>query len=106
MKIGGVFGSMRQIIDLLSAPGFRDNKPAGRALGHIGCGQPTEILPHTSEIKASQTPPSFRKCGEKLETADQTSFFDNKTAGKQGVIISVRSEVLSFSPHFRIHASK
>ena len=106
MEIASVFGSMRQILNLLSAPGFRDNKPAGRTLGHMRCGRPIKILPHTSEIKASQTPPSFRKCGEKLETADQTSFFDNKTAGKQGVIISVRSEVLSFSPHFRIHASK
>lgn len=99
-------GSMRQIFDLPSTQGFCDNKPAGRTLGHMRCGRTIDILPHTSEIKASQTPPSFRKCGGKLRTANQTSFFDNKTAGKQGVKISMWSEVLSFSPHFRIHASK
>ena len=82
MKIGGVFGSMRQILDLPSTQRFCDNKPAGRAPGHIGCGQPIEILPHTFGIETSLMPSSFRKCGEKLETADQTSFFDNKTAGK------------------------
>ena len=49
IEIDDVFGSMRQILDLLSTLGFRDNKPAGRTLGHMRCGRPTEILPYTSE---------------------------------------------------------
>ena len=101
MEINGVFGSMRQILDLPSTPGFCDNKPAGRALEHMRCGRPIEFLPHTSGIETLPMPPSFQKCGEKLETFDQTAIFDNKTAGKQGVIISVWSEVPTFSPHFR-----
>ena len=48
-----IFGSMRQILDLPSTPGFCDNKPAGRALEHMRCGRPIEILPHTSEIQAN-----------------------------------------------------
>ena len=52
-EIGGVFGSMRQILDLPSTPGFFDNKPAGRALEHLRCGRTIEILPHTSEIQAN-----------------------------------------------------
>ena len=64
-------------------------------------GRPIEILPHTSEIETSLMPSSFRKCGEKLETFDQTAIFGNKTPGKLGVIISVWSEVPTFSPHFR-----
>ena len=52
-EIGGAFGSMRQILDLPSTPGFCDNKPAGRALEHMRCGRPIEILPHTFEIQAN-----------------------------------------------------
>ena len=101
MEINGVFGSMRQILDLPSTPGFCDNKPAGRAHGHTRCGRPIEFLPHTSGIETLPMPPSFQKCGEKLETFDQTAIFDNKTAGKQGVTISMCSAVQTFSPHFR-----
>ena len=53
MEIGGAFGSMRQILDPPSAPGFCDNKPAGRALEHIRCGRPIKILPHTSGMQAN-----------------------------------------------------
>ena len=49
MEINGVFGSMRQILDLPSTPGFCNIKPAGRWLGHIGCGRAFGNLPHTSE---------------------------------------------------------
>ena len=101
MEINGVFGSMRQILDLPSTPGFCDNKPAGRALGHMRCGRPIEFLPHTSGIETLPMPPSFQKCGEKLKTFDQTAIFDNKTAGKQGVTISMCSAVQTSSPHFR-----
>ena len=101
MEINGVFGSMRQILDLPSTPGFCDNKPAGRAHGHTRCGRPIEFLPHTSGIETLPMPPSFQKCGEKLETFNQTAIFDNKTAGKQGVTISMCSAVQTFSPHFR-----
>lgn len=101
MEINGVFGSMRQILDLPSTPGFFDHKPAGRALGHIGRGQPIDDLPHTSGIEASLMSPLFRKCGEKSETFDHAVIFDNKTAGKQGVIVSMCSAVQTFSPHFR-----
>ena len=82
MAIDGIFGSMRQILDLPSTPGLCDNKPAGKGLRHILCGWAIKILPHTSGIKASLMPPSFRKCGEKSETSDQTIIFDNKTAGQ------------------------
>ena len=101
MEINGVFRSMRQILDLPSTPGFCDNKPAGRALGHMRCGRPIEFLPHTSGIETLPMPPSFQKCGEKLKTFDQTAIFDNKTAGKQGVTISMCSAVQTSSPHFR-----
>jgi hypothetical protein len=53
MEIGGAFGSMRQILNLPSTQGFCDDKPAGRALEHMQCGQPTKILPHTSEIQTN-----------------------------------------------------
>ena len=53
MEIGGVFGSMRQILNLPSTQGFCDNKPAGRTLEHIRCGRPIKILPHTSEMQAN-----------------------------------------------------
>ena len=53
MEIGGVFGSMRQILNLLSAQGFCDNKPAGRTLEHMRCGRPIGILPHTSENRTN-----------------------------------------------------
>ena len=53
MKIGGVFGSMRQIMNLPSTQGFCDNKPAGRALVHMRRGRPIKILPHTSEIQTN-----------------------------------------------------
>ena len=45
-----VFGSMRQILELSSAPQFFANKTAGTELGHIRCARPIQILPHTSEI--------------------------------------------------------
>ena len=53
LQIGDIFGSMRQILDLLSAQGFCDNKPAGRALEHMRCGRPIKILPHTSENRTN-----------------------------------------------------
>ena len=53
MEIGGAFGSMRQILILLSTRGFCDNKPAGRTLEHMRCGRPIKILPHTSEMQAN-----------------------------------------------------
>ena len=71
-------------IGLAEHTGVFDHKPAGRALGHIGRGQPIDDLPHTSGIETFPMPPSIRKCGEKSETFDQTAIFDNKTAGKQG----------------------
>ena len=49
-------GSMRQILILLSAQGFCDNKPAGRALEHMRCGRPIKILTHTSEIAPQNDP--------------------------------------------------
>lgn len=52
-EIGGVFGSMRQILNLPSTQGFCDNKRAGRALDHMRCGRPIKILPHTSEIQTN-----------------------------------------------------
>ena len=87
--------------ELAEHTGVFDHKPAGRALGHMRCGRTIGILPHTSGIETLPMPPSFQKCGEKSETFDHAVIFDNKTAGKQGVIISVWSEVPSFSPHFR-----
>ena len=54
-EIGGVFGSMRQILNLPSTQGFCDNKPAGRTLEHMRCGRPIKILPHTSEIQSNIT---------------------------------------------------
>ena len=53
MQIKGVFGSMRQILNLLGTQGFCDDKPAGRALEHMRCGRPIKILPHTSEIQTN-----------------------------------------------------
>ena len=53
LQIDGVFGSMRQIMNLPSTQGFCDNKPAGRTLEHIRCGRPIKILPHTSEMQAN-----------------------------------------------------
>ena len=96
MEIGGVFGSMRQILDLLSTPGFLGNKLAGRTLKHMLCGRTIDNLPHTSGIETLPMPSSFRKCGEKLETFNQSVIFGNKTPGKQGVIISVWSEFRPF----------
>ena len=53
MRIGGDSGSMRQILNLPSTPGFCDNKSAGRALEHMRYGRPIKILPHTSEIQTN-----------------------------------------------------
>ena len=53
MEIDGVFGSMRQILDLACTPGFCDNKPTGRVLDHMRCGRPIKILPHTSGMQAN-----------------------------------------------------
>ena len=53
MEIGGVFGSMRQIMNLQSTQGFCDNKPAGRPLELMRRGRPIGILPHTSENRTN-----------------------------------------------------
>lgn len=43
----------------------------------------------------------FRKCGEKLSSADQTDFFSNKTAGHKSVKEQCARRFGVFSPHFR-----
>ena len=42
--------------ELAEHTGFYDNKSAGRALGHMRCGRPIKILPHTSEIAPQNDP--------------------------------------------------
>ena len=81
--------------------GFAITNPQVERLGIcgvVGLSSFCRILP---ESRRSRCLPHFRSAGKKLETFDQTAIFDNKTAGKQGVIISVWSEVPTFSPHFR-----
>lgn len=80
-EIGGVFGSMRQILDLPSTPGFCDNKPAGRALEHMRCGRPIEILPHTSEnltnVARFNRPCNAKEAASPSRTRPQTLRIDD-----------------------------
>ena len=85
IEIDDVFGSMRQILDLPGTQGFCDNKPAGRTLGHMRCGRPIEILPHTSEIKASQTPPHFGSAGKNWKPLTRQSFLTTKLQVSRGL---------------------
>ena len=84
IEIDDVFGSMRQVLDLLSTPGFCDNKPAGRTLGHMRCGRPIGNLPHTSEIKASQMPPHFGSAGKNWKPSTRPAFLTTKPQVSRG----------------------
>ena len=81
--------SMRQILNLPSTQGFCDNKPAGREFRHFRCGWVIGILPHTSGIKASLMPPSFRKCGKNQRPPTRQSFLTTKPQVSRDLNIGV-----------------
>ena len=84
MKIGGVFGSMRQILNLLSTPEFSITNPQVERLGTcgvVGLSGFCRILP---ESRHSRCLPQFGSVGKNRKPSTRPAFLTTKPQVSRG----------------------